>query len=177
MSKYCEAGYLPISTATYRIGQPSVTNLTEYTEAEKYLDRGDQVNRYLCNMFPHDLIYSEKDEWIKIEGNVASIGISDYAQDALSDIVYLEYAISEGDTVSKGDIMGTVESVKAASDIYFPISGTIIKLNEELLDTPETINSDPYGISWMLKIEFNDPSELEVLMGSEKYEAYVQERL
>ena len=127
--------------------------------------------------FPHELKYSEKDEWIKVEGNIASIGISDYAQDALSDIVYLEYAISEGDTVAKGDIMGTVESVKAASDIYFPISGKIVKLNEDLLDTPENINSDPYGISWMLKIEFSDPAELEVLMDSDKYEAYVQERL
>ena len=127
--------------------------------------------------FPHDLKYSEKDEWIKVEGNIATIGISDYAQDALSDIVYLEYAISEGDTVAKGDIMGSVESVKAASDIYFPISGTIVKLNEELLDTPENINSDPYGISWMLKIEFSDPAELEVLMDSGKYEEYVQERL
>lgn len=127
--------------------------------------------------FPHDLIYSEKDEWIKVEGNIATIGISDYAQDALSDIVYLEYAISEGDAVSKGDIMGTVESVKAASDIYFPISGTIVKLNEDLLDTPENINSDPYGISWMLKIELSVPAELEVLMDSNKYEAYVQERL
>jgi glycine cleavage system H protein len=127
--------------------------------------------------FPQELKYSEKDEWIKVEGNIATIGISDYAQDALSDIVYLEYAISEGDSVSKGDIMGTVESVKAASDIYFPISGTIVKLNEDLLDTPENINSDPYGISWMLKIEFSDPAELEVLMDSNKYEVYVQERL
>jgi glycine cleavage system H protein len=127
--------------------------------------------------FPQELKYSEKDEWIKVEGNIATIGISDYAQDALSDIVYLEYAISGGDTVSKGEIMGTVESVKAASDIFFPISGTIVKLNEDLLDTPENINSDPYGISWMLKIELNDPAELDVLMDSNKYEAYVQERL
>ncbi len=127
--------------------------------------------------FPQDLKYSEKDEWIKVEGNIASIGISDYAQDALSDIVYLEFAGSEGDVVSKGDILGTVESVKAASDIYFAISGTIVKLNEEMLDTPENINTDPYGIAWMIKIELSNPKELDNLMDAVKYEAYVKERL
>jgi len=127
--------------------------------------------------FPKDLKYSEKDEWIKIEGNVASIGISDYAQDALSDIVYLEFAVSVGDQVAKGDILGTVESVKAASDVYFPISGTILEVNEDLLDEPELVNSDPYGVAWFIKLELSSPEELEVLMDAEKYEAYVQERL
>jgi len=127
--------------------------------------------------FPKDLKYSPKDEWIKVEGNNASIGISDYAQDALSDIVYLEYAVSVGDAVSKGDILGTVESVKAASDVYFPISGTILEVNEDLLDTPENVNSDPYGESWIIKLELSSPEELEELMDAEKYEAYVQERL
>jgi glycine cleavage system H protein len=127
--------------------------------------------------FPKELKYSEKDEWIKVDGNEVSIGISDFAQDQLSDIVYLEFAVSEGDEVSKGDILGTIESVKAASDIYFPISGTITAANEDLLDAPEDVNSDPYGVSWMLKLELNDPAELDELMDAEKYEAYVQERL
>ena len=127
--------------------------------------------------FPQDLIYSEKDEWIKIEGNIATIGISDYAQNALSDIVYLEYAVSPGDAVSKGDILGTVESVKAASDVYFPISGTIIEVNEDLLDEPEKVNSDPYGDAWTIKLELSNTDELNALMDSVKYEAYVQERL
>lgn len=127
--------------------------------------------------FPKELKYSEKDEWIKVEGNEVSIGISDYAQDQLSDIVYLEYAVSEGDEVTKGDILGTIESVKAASDIYFPISGKITATNEDLLDAPEDVNSDPYGVSWMLKLELSDPAELDELMDAEKYEAYVQERL
>jgi glycine cleavage system H protein len=127
--------------------------------------------------FPKDLKYSPKDEWIKVEGNIASIGISDFAQDALSDIVYLEYAVSVGDTVAKGDILGTVESVKAASDVYFPISGTILEVNEDLLDTPENVNSDPYGEAWIIKLELSSPEELEELMDAEKYEVYVQERL
>ena len=124
-----------------------------------------------------ELKYSEKDEWIRIEGNVATIGISDYAQNALSDIVYLEHAVSEGDEVGKGDILGTIESVKASSDIYFPISGTVISLNEDLLDEPEKVNSDPYEEAWIIKIELRNVEELEALMDSEKYEAYVQERL
>ena len=127
--------------------------------------------------FPKDLKYSENDEWIKVEGNAASIGISDYAQDALSDIVYLEYTVSVGDKVAKGDILGTVESVKAASDVYFPISGTILEVNEDLLDEPELVNSDPYGVAWYIKIELSSLEELDSLMDAEKYEAYVQERL
>ncbi len=127
--------------------------------------------------FPKELKYSPKDEWIKVEDNTASIGISDYAQDALSDIVYLEYAVSVGDVVSKGDILGTVESVKAASDVYFPISGTVLEVNEELLDTPENVNSDPYGAAWIIKLELSSPEELDELMNAEKYEAYVQERI
>ena len=127
--------------------------------------------------FPKELKYSEKDEWIKIEGNIATIGISDYAQDALSDIVYLEFAVSVGDKVAKGDILGTVESVKAASDVYFSISGTILETNDDLLDEPEVVNSDPYGAAWYIKLELSAPEELAGLMDAEKYEAYVQERI
>ncbi len=126
--------------------------------------------------FPTDLKYTEKDEWIRIEGNISTIGITDYAQDQLSDIVFLEYAVSEGDTISKGDEFGTIESVKAASDIYTPFSGKVVELNEGLLDTPELVNADPYGDAWMVKIEIGDPSELAGLMEAAAYEAYTKER-
>ncbi len=126
--------------------------------------------------FPTDLKYTEKDEWIRIEGNIGTIGITDFAQDQLSDIVFLEYTVSEGDTLSKGDEFGTIESVKAASDIYAPISGKIVELNEGLLDTPELVNADPYGDAWMIKIEMGDLSELVGLMEAAAYEAYTKER-
>lgn len=126
--------------------------------------------------FPSDLKYSSKDEWIRIEGNVGTMGITDYAQDQLSDIVFFEFAVSEGDTLSKGDEIGTIESVKAASDIYAPAGGSVIDINENLLDSPETVNTDPYGEAWMLKIELSDPSELDGLMDTSAYEAYLKER-
>jgi glycine cleavage system H protein len=120
--------------------------------------------------------YTEKDEWVKVEGNTAFFGISDHAQDQLSDIVYLEYLVSEGDEIAKGDEFGTIESVKAASEIYAPVSGKVVALNEELLDTPETVNSDPYGESWMIKVEMSDPSELDALMDADAYKKNVEER-
>jgi glycine cleavage system H protein len=126
--------------------------------------------------FPADLKYSSKDEWVRVEGNVGFIGISDYAQDQLSDIVFFEFLISEGDTLSKGDEFGTIESVKAASDIYVPVGGRLLELNEALLDTPEIVNIDPYGDAWMLKIELSDPSELDELMDASAYEAHTKER-
>jgi glycine cleavage system H protein len=126
--------------------------------------------------FPANLKYTEKDEWIRVEGSVAVMGITDYAQDQLSDIVFLEYAVSEGDSISKGDEVGTVESVKAAADIYTSVSGKVVETNEGLLDTPELVNSDPYGDAWMIKIELSDPSELDGLMDAGAYEANTKER-
>lgn len=126
--------------------------------------------------FPADLKYTKSDEWIRVEGNVATMGISDYAQDALSDIVFLEYAVDAGEDVAKGDTLGTIESVKAASDIYFPLGGKIVEVNEALLDTPENVNSDAYGEAWMVKIELSDTGELDVLMDAAAYEADVKSR-
>ncbi|MFC1936534.1 glycine cleavage system protein GcvH [Chloroflexota bacterium] len=126
--------------------------------------------------FPDDLKYTEKDEWVRVDGSTAVMGITDYAQDALSDIVYLEYEVSEGDEFSKGDTLGTIESVKAASDVYFPAGGKVVAVNEDLLDAPETVNSDPYGEAWMVKFELADPGELDALMDAKAYEAYVAER-
>jgi glycine cleavage system H protein len=119
--------------------------------------------------------YTEKDEWAKADGNIATIGISDHAQDQLSDIVFLEYLVGEGDEVTQGDEFGTIESVKAASEIYCPVSGKVVELNEELLDAPETVNSDPYGEAWMIKIEMSDPSELDALLDADAYTKKVEE--
>jgi glycine cleavage system H protein len=126
--------------------------------------------------YPEDLIYTTSDEWVKVEENLATIGISDYAQDQLSDIVFLEVNVSEGDAVAKGDVIATVESVKAASDIYSPLSGTVKSVNDSLPDTPELINSDPYGEAWILQLELSETGELSALMDMSGYIANIQER-
>ena len=124
---------------------------------------------------PLDLKYTENDEWIKVEGNIAVMGITDYAQDQLSDVVFVEILVSEEDEVRAGDSCATVESVKAAADVYLPVSGKVITVNESLADSPETINSDPYGSAWMVKIELCDPAELHQLMSAETYQAKIQD--
>ena len=124
---------------------------------------------------PADLKYTKEDEWVKVDGNIATIGVTDYAQDALSDIVYLELP-AEGDSFSTGETFGVVESVKAASDLYMPLDGTVTEANEDLVDAPETVNSDPYGEAWMVKIELSDPSQLDGLMDADAYQKYVEER-
>lgn len=123
-----------------------------------------------------NLKYTSKDEWVRVDGNMAVIGISDYAQEQLSDIVFLEYLVSEGDDVAKEAEICTIESVKAASEIYSPVSGKVVELNEELLDTPENVNSDPYGAAWMIKMELSDPAELDALMDAEAYQKNIEER-
>lgn len=125
---------------------------------------------------PTELNYTDNDEWIKIDGNVGLIGISDYAQDQLSDIVFVEVIVSEGEIVKKGDACATVESVKAATDVYMPVSGEIISVNDELADVPETINSDPYGDAWMVKVELSDPTEIDGLLDCNGYEKLIEER-
>ncbi len=124
---------------------------------------------------PGDLKYTENDEWIKVEGNVGTVGITDHAQDQLSDIVFVEIVAAEGDEVSKGDSCATVESVKAAADVYIPASGKVIAVNESLSGTPELINSDPYGEAWMIKIELRDANELDDLLDAAAYQAKIQE--
>lgn len=124
---------------------------------------------------PSNLKYTKNDEWIKVEGNTGTIGITDHAQEQLSDIVFVEIVVSEGDSVSQGDSCATVESVKAAADVYMPVSGNVIAVNEALGDTPEKINSDPYGEAWFVKVELSNPDELEGLMDAAAYTARVQE--
>ncbi|MDI6694824.1 MAG: glycine cleavage system protein GcvH [Anaerolineales bacterium] len=125
---------------------------------------------------PSDLKYTPNDEWIRVEGNTGVVGITDFAQDQLSDIVYVEIVVSVGDMVNKGDACATLESVKAAADVYMPVSGKIIAINEALPDTPEVVNSDPYGNAWMVKVEMSNPGELNDLLDAAAYEKHVQEK-
>lgn len=125
---------------------------------------------------PKDLKYTESDEWVRVEGDTGTTGITDYAQDQLSDIVYVEHVVDEGDAVEKGEAHSAVESVKAAADVYMPVGGTIVAINEELEASPELVNSDPYGEAWMVKFEISDASELEGLMDADAYEQYCEER-
>jgi glycine cleavage system H protein len=118
---------------------------------------------------PSDLKYTKNDEWISLEDDLGTVGITDYAQDQLSDIVFVEFLVDEGETVDQGDVFATVESVKAAADIYAPASGTVTTLNEALADSPELINADPYGEAWLAKFELSDVSELDELMDAETY--------
>ena len=125
---------------------------------------------------PEDLKYTKNDEWIRDEGQTAVVGITDYAQEQLSDIVFVEIIAAEGETLKQGDSCATVESVKAAADVYLPASGKVVSVNESLPDTPEVVNTDPYGVAWMVKIELSDPAELDGLMDAEAYTNYCEER-
>ncbi len=123
--------------------------------------------------FPADLKYTKNDEWIRTDGTV---GVTDYAQDQLSDVVFVEIVVSEGDEVAQGDIIATIESVKAAADVYAPVGGKVVAVNAELDDNPELVNEDPYGKAWLIKLEIADPAELDGLMDAAAYEAYCKER-
>jgi glycine cleavage system H protein len=122
--------------------------------------------------FPANLRYTKDHEWIKMDGNVATIGITDYAQRELGDIVYVEVE-TIGKSLKAGDVFGTVEAVKTVSDLFLPVDGTITELNPALANSPESVNSDPYGEGWMVKITVNNPSDVEGLMDAAAYEAVV----
>lgn len=124
--------------------------------------------------FPEDLKFSKEHEWVLVEGSVATVGITDYAQDQLGDIVFVELP-AVGDKVSKEDAFGVVESVKAVSDIYAPVSGKVVEVNDDLPENPEMLNEDPYGDGWIIKIEMSDPEEIQDLMTAAEYEEYVAE--
>ena len=124
--------------------------------------------------FPSDLLYTKHDEWVRVEGDEVVTGITDYAQDQLSDVVYVELP-EAGDTFDKGEPYGVVESVKAASDIFMPATGEIVAVNEELEDSPEIVNEDPYGKGWFVRIKLSDKSDLDDLMNAEAYQAQLEE--
>lgn len=122
---------------------------------------------------PAGLKYSKEHEWVATEESIATVGITDFAQDRLGEIVYVELP-SVGEKISKDDTFGVVESVKAVSDIYAPISGTVVEINQELPESPEIINEDPYGDGWLIKVKLNDALELDDLLDHEEYEELVE---
>lgn len=125
---------------------------------------------------PVNLKYAKTDEWVKVENKIGTIGVTDYAQDQLSDVVFVEVIVSAGDKVQKGSVFGTIESVKAAADVNLPVSGTVVEVNEALPDKPELVNTEPYGQAWLVKIELSNPSELDALMDAGAYEKFCEER-
>lgn len=125
---------------------------------------------------PTDLKYAKTDEWVKAEGDIATVGISDYAQSQLSDVVYVEITAVVGDHLSANTTISTIESVKAAADVNTPVSGEVIEINENLSQTPETVNDDPFGEAWLVKIKMENPGELQTLMDAAGYQSYCEER-
>ncbi len=119
---------------------------------------------------PANFKYTEDHEWAKIEGDIVTIGITDYAQKELGDIVYVEVE-TVGETLSAGDTLGTIEAVKTVADVFIPISGEVIEKNEKLADQPELINNDPYGEGWIVKVKISDASELDNLLSAEEYQS------
>ena len=117
---------------------------------------------------PSELKFLSTHEWVLVEGDIATIGVSDHAQELLGDLVFIELP-DEGDSISAGDSVGVIESVKAASDTYAPLSGEVVEINSELEDSPERINDDPYGDGWMYKIKMEDADEVENLLDAESY--------
>jgi glycine cleavage system H protein len=118
--------------------------------------------------YPDNLKYTEDHEWIKADGNTATIGITEFASSELGDIVFIEIE-TMGETLSKGDTFGTVEAVKTVSDLFMPVSGEVIEINPALADNPEIVNKDPYGEGWLIKIKLSDASSLDELMSADAY--------
>lgn len=121
-----------------------------------------------------DCFYTKNDEWVLIEGDVATVGLTDYAQDALSDIVFVELTAGIGDTIAAEDQIATVESIKAASDVYAPVAGEVVALNDAVSDSPELINQDPFGAAWLVKLKGS--FDTSALMDAAAYEAWCADR-
>lgn len=121
---------------------------------------------------PKELKYTSDHEWIRLDGDVATIGITDFAQSELGDVVYVEIE-TEGDTLEKGEVFGTVEAVKTVSDLFMPLKGEVIAINENIESAPESVNDDPYGEGWMIKVRVEDPSQVEEMLSAEEYKAEV----
>lgn len=124
--------------------------------------------------FPEDLKYTREHEWVSIEGSVATIGITDHAQEQLGDVVFVELP-GVGDRIEKADAFGVVESTKAVSDVYAPLSGEVTEVNDDLPDNPELINEDPYGDGWMVKVAIGDKADLDELMTADEYRKFIEE--
>jgi glycine cleavage system H protein len=122
---------------------------------------------------PEDLHYSKDHEWVRVEGNIASIGITDYAQNSLGDVVYVELP-KVGEDFAANESFGSVESVKAVSEVFSPLSGTVAEVNESLNDEPEKVNGDPYGDGWMIKVNMSSPGEVDSLLTAAEYEDFTK---
>ena len=122
---------------------------------------------------PEDLHYSKDHEWVRVDGDQAIIGITDYAQNSLGDVVYVELPKAE-DEFAANEAFGSVESVKAVSEVFTPVAGVVVKINEALADEPETVNSDPYGEGWMIRIKMSNPAEVDSLLTAAEYEDFTK---
>lgn len=121
---------------------------------------------------PAELKYTKDHEWVKIDGDIATVGITDFAQSELGDIVYVDVDTLD-DTVDKDEVFGSVEAVKTVSDLFMPLSGEVIEFNEDLEDSPESVNSDPYGDGWMIKLKISDSSQIDNLLDAEAYKEVI----
>jgi glycine cleavage system H protein len=122
--------------------------------------------------FPENLKYTKEHEWVAIDGDIATVGVTDFAQGELGDIVFIEIE-TQGQTLSKDDTFGTIEAVKTVSDLFMPLSGEIIEFNNHLENEPESVNNDPYGKGWMIKIKISNPSEMDGLLDVNAYKALI----
>lgn len=126
----------------------------------------------MANNIPENLRYSKDHEWVKVEGDTATVGITDYAQHSLGDVVFVELP-NVGDSFNSHEAFGSVESVKAVSEIFLPIGGEVTEINDGLNDTPEAVNNDPYGAAWMLRVKMSNPGEADALLSSAEYEEFL----
>ena len=122
--------------------------------------------------FPENVKYSSDHEWVRLEGNEAYVGITDFAQDEMGEIVYVDVA-TEGETLEKGEVFGSIEAVKTVSDLLMPVAGEVLELNAKLDDAPELVNKDPFGEGWIIKVAVNDEAELDSLMTAESYKEFI----
>src|SRR6185436_19322087 len=128
--------------------------------------------------YPENFYYTKEHEWVSVEGDTGTVGITDHAQAELGDIVYVDFKLARetlkvGDRLKQGDSFGSVESVKAVSDIYSPVSGEVTEINQSLHETPERLNSDPHGSAWLIKLRLSDPQELQNLLSAADYQNYI----
>ncbi len=166
MPKSTHRGAADFGTVLRRIG--GIGRVAVVRPKYRSVRRGDVSN------VPDDLLYNKSHEWIRVDGGEATIGITDHAQNALNDIVYVELP-GHGDAFATEEEFGVVESVKSVSDLYLPVAGEITAVNEDLENTPELINEDPYGAGWLVKVAMNDPAEVAQLLSADDYRAEIGE--